>query len=48
MFSFAGKSRASTFTLAFMMKKMKVPLKKGLDHLRLCRPIAQPNIGFVL
>jgi protein-tyrosine phosphatase len=47
-YSFAGKSRASTFTLAYFIKKMRVPLNEGLDHLRKCRPIAQPNIGFII
>ena len=27
---------------------MRVPLNEGLDHLRKCRPIAQPNIGFII
>ena len=45
---FAGKSRASTIMLSFLMAKMKVPLDVGLRHVKICRPIAQPNIGFVV
>jgi hypothetical protein len=44
---FAGKSRASTITLAFLMQSMNVPLDVGLRHLKAQRPIACPNMGFV-
>jgi protein-tyrosine phosphatase len=37
---FAGKSRASTIMLSFLMAKMKVPLDVGLRHVKFCRPIA--------
>ena len=45
---FAGKSRASTITLSYMMSEMRVMLKESYEHLKERRPIAQPNIGFVL
>jgi len=45
---FAGKSRASTFTLAYMIFKMRVTLFDGMDHLKKCRPIAEPNVGFLI
>ena len=44
---FAGKSRASTITLSYMIKEMKIDLKESLDHLKKRRPIAQPNFGFM-
>lgn len=31
-----------------MMKEMQVDLKTSLDHLQKQRPIAQPNIGFLI
>ena len=45
---FAGKSRASTITISYMMGEMGKNLKESYEHLKKCRPIAQPNIGFVL
>ena len=45
---FAGKSRASTITTQFLMKNMKLPLDKCLRHVKSCRPIALPNVGFVI
>ena len=44
---FAGKSRASTITLSYMMAEMEVDLKQAFEHLKSQRPIAQPNIGFL-
>ena len=37
---FAGKSRASTVTLSFVMAEMKVNLKDAFAHLKERRPIA--------
>ena len=34
--------------MSYMMNEMKVNLKESYEHLKACRPIAQPNIGFVL
>ena len=45
---FAGKSRASTITTQFLMTQMKLPLDQALRHVKKCRPIAQPNVGFVI
>lgn len=45
---FAGKSRASTITCAYLMKKQGLTLREALLHLRACRPIAFPNIGFLV
>ena len=45
---FAGKSRASTITCAFLMKKQGLTLREALLHTRACRPIAWPNIGFLV
>ena len=30
------------------MKKHQIPLRQALLHLRACRPIAFPNVGFVV
>jgi protein-tyrosine phosphatase len=45
---FAGKSRASTITLSYMMTEMHLNLKESFEHLKNKRPIACPNIGFVM
>lgn len=45
---FAGKSRATSFTLAYMMKSKGVALKDGLEHIWKVRPIAAPNPGFMI
>ena len=45
---FAGKSRASTITTQFLMTYMKIQLDTALRHVKRCRPIAQPNVGFVI
>ena len=45
---FAGKSRASTITCSFLMRKQRLDLRQSLLHLRACRPIAFPNIGFLV
>ena len=43
---FAGKSRATSFTLAYLVGKKKIPLREGLESIRKVRPIVQPNMGF--
>ena len=35
-------------TCAFLMKKQRLDLRQSLLHLRACRPIAFPNIGFLV
>jgi atypical dual specificity phosphatase len=45
---FAGKSRASTVTLAYMIKERGMTLKDGLEHVWKVRPIAAPNPGFMI
>ena len=45
---FAGKSRATSFTLAYLMKEKKINLKDGLDMIWKVRPIAAPNPGFMI
>ena len=44
---FAGKSRATTFTLAYLMSEHKITLKEGLEKIWMVRPIAEPNKGFM-
>ena len=45
---FAGKSRATSFTLGYMIKIKKIPLKEGLEMIWKVRPIAAPNPGFMI
>uniref|UniRef100_A0A7S3N0E2 Protein-tyrosine-phosphatase n=1 Tax=Strombidium inclinatum TaxID=197538 RepID=A0A7S3N0E2_9SPIT len=45
---FAGKSRATTFMLAYMIKIKKINLKDALERIREVRPIAAPNPGFMI
>jgi len=45
---FAGKSRATTITCAYLMRKQGLTLREALLHVRACRPIAFPNIGFLV
>ena len=45
---FAGKSRASTITISYLMAVLKLDFRQSLDHLKRQRPIAQPNIGFMV
>ena len=44
---FAGKSRATTFTVAYMIAERKVNLKDALEHVWEVRAIAEPNPGFM-
>ena len=45
---FAGKSRATSFLLAYMIKVKKINLKDGLEKIWAVRPIAAPNPGFMI
>jgi dual specificity phosphatase 12 len=45
---FAGKSRATSFTLGFLIKEKKFTLKEGLELIWKVRPIAAPNPGFMI
>ncbi len=45
---FAGKSRATSFLCAYMMKERKINLKDCLDRIWKVRPIAAPNPGFMI
>jgi protein-tyrosine phosphatase len=44
---FAGKSRATSFTIAYLIHKFKMSLKDALILVRSVRPIAEPNPGFI-
>ena len=44
---FAGKSRATTFTIAYMISEKGYSLKDALEHIWTVRPIAEPNPGFM-
>ncbi|CAI5460185.1 unnamed protein product [Closterium sp. Yama58-4] len=43
----AGMSRSATIVIAYMMKTKGWDLRTALSHVRQCRPIVQPNIGFL-
>ena len=45
---FAGKSRATSFLLAYMIKVKGINLKDGLDMIWKVRSIAAPNPGFMI
>jgi len=45
---FAGKSRATSFTLAYLIKEKSINLKDGLEMIWKVRPIAAPNPGFMI
>ncbi len=45
---FAGKSRASTVTISYMMAEMKIDLQTAFKHVKSKRSIALPNIGFLM
>ena len=45
---FAGKSRATAFTIAYLMKERKINLKDGLELVWKVRSIAAPNPGFMI
>jgi hypothetical protein len=45
---FAGKSRATSFTLAYLIKSRGITLKDGLELIWKVRPIAAPNPGFMI
>ncbi|KAG8597955.1 hypothetical protein GDO81_002442 [Engystomops pustulosus] len=42
----AGISRSPTFCLAYLMRQHGLTLLAAHDHLKSCRPIIRPNIGF--
>jgi len=45
---FAGKSRSTSFALAYLMGRKGMTLREGLDLIRSKRPIAEPNPGFII
>jgi hypothetical protein len=45
---FAGKSRATSFLLAYLIKEKGINLKDGLERVWKVRPIAAPNPGFMI
>jgi len=45
---FAGKSRATSFLLAFLIKVRKQSIKDSLEAIHKVRPIAAPNPGFMI
>ena len=45
---FAGKSRATSFMLSYLLKERKIPLNEGLKIIWAARPIAAPNPGFMI
>ena len=45
---FAGKSRATSFLLAYMLKERQIPLDEGLKMIWKVREQAAPNPGFMI
>ncbi|CAK94672.1 unnamed protein product (macronuclear) [Paramecium tetraurelia] len=44
---FAGKSRSTTFIIAYLIKNHKMTVNDALELVKTKRPIAQPNTGFM-
>jgi len=44
---FAGVSRSASICIAYMMKKLGWNLEKALWHLKKCRRLINPNVGFI-
>jgi len=44
----AGVSRSATIVLAYMMRKLRIPLSIAIDELRKDRPCVSPNPGFLV
>ena len=44
---FAGVSRSASICVAYLMKIKKWNLEKALWHLKKCRKIINPNVGFI-
>ena len=42
-----GKSRSTSFVIAYLMKIKKMNLNIALDFVRNCRKIASPNVSFI-
>lgn len=43
----AGVSRSASIVLAYIMRKLQIPLSEALTLLRADRPCVQPNLGFM-
>jgi hypothetical protein len=48
IYCFQGKSRSVTVACAYLMKKYSMPLMYALENIRVARPVAQPNLGFMV
>ncbi|XP_073135034.1 dual specificity protein phosphatase 1 isoform X1 [Henckelia pumila] len=44
---FAGRSRSVTVVVAYLMFKNRMPLLEALEHVKILRPVASPNLGFM-
>ena len=44
---FPGKSRASVFTIAYLIAEKQMNLKESLELVKGVRPVAAPNPGFM-
>ncbi|KAK6130327.1 hypothetical protein DH2020_035919 [Rehmannia glutinosa] len=45
---FAGRSRSVTVVVAYLMYKNGMSLSEALKHVKIKRPVASPNSGFML
>ncbi|KZV30968.1 Dual specificity protein phosphatase 1 isoform 1 [Dorcoceras hygrometricum] len=44
---FAGRSRSVTVVVAYLMFKNGMPLSEALEHVKIVRQVASPNLGFM-
>jgi len=44
----AGVSRSASIVLAYMMRKLRIPLDTAIEELRRDRPYIEPNLGFLV
>jgi dual specificity MAP kinase phosphatase len=42
-----GISRSATLTIAYLMWHKRIPLSRALAHVKHCRPVINPNRGFM-
>ncbi|VDP03244.1 unnamed protein product [Soboliphyme baturini] len=43
----AGISRSVAVAIAYLMHAKRIPFEDAFQHIRACRPRAQPNAGFI-
>ncbi|CAI7826844.1 unnamed protein product [Closterium sp. NIES-54] len=46
-YCFTGMSRSATVVIAYLMARKGLSFQEAFAHVKRCRPIAQPNYGFM-